>query len=359
MSELSPSVEKHCKRCGVILTSENWYLSSQRRYDYICRRCEIIRVENNNWQCSGLSKARLLPPKIVCRVCGIELTDDNWHKKNQRGQYICHSCDQISQHEYGQRPEVKIRRRAPERKAREKIGRKKWYDKNMEVQRQNSRGYYWANRIERQKYGRRFGFRSRRMAIAMLGGACVHCSETRPAFLTIGHKNDDGAEHRRRLSGGSGDGFSMSRYLVINKFPEEEMRKLQVECWNFNESKTRSWLTLEPGLLTRGQRRHKDGFIKCLARFGDRCVCCGERNPMFLTLGHKNNNGNQHRKKLGSMGGHTYEYLVTHGFDTNGYELQTECWNCNLGKSANGGICPHKTNAPVMGVSPMPITGST
>src|SRR5689334_14898203 len=32
--------------------------------------------------------------------------------------------------------------------------------------------------------------------------------------------------------------------------------------------------------------------------YGDSCVCCGETNPLFLTLDHINNDGNKHRREL-------------------------------------------------------------
>lgn len=70
------------------------------------------------------------------------------------------------------------------------------------------------------------------------------------------------------------------------------------------------------------------------------CVCCGESNPLFLTLDHVKNDGNIHRKQIGNRGGiGIYVWLRKHRFPPG---IQVLCWNCNQGKRLNHGICPHK-----------------
>lgn len=32
-----------CRKCGVILTDRNWYSSSKKKRDYICRDCSLIK----------------------------------------------------------------------------------------------------------------------------------------------------------------------------------------------------------------------------------------------------------------------------------------------------------------------------
>jgi hypothetical protein len=73
---------------------------------------------------------------------------------------------------------------------------------------------------------------------------------------------------------------------------------------------------------------------------GYRCACCGETEPMFLALDHINNDGNEHRKLIGSTGGHKlYKWLKDNHYPAG---FQVLCMNCNHGKHRNGGICPHK-----------------
>lgn len=71
-----------------------------------------------------------------------------------------------------------------------------------------------------------------------------------------------------------------------------------------------------------------------------KCHCCGEANVRFLTLGHKNASGKKHRKQTRGM--NMYRWLQSHKYPEG--LLNVECYNCNLGRSANNDICPHITN---------------
>ena len=88
--------------------------------------------------------------------------------------------------------------------------------------------------------------------------------------------------------------------------------------------------------ITRKKRR-AGSRDKVFNKYGDICACCGENNKRFLTIDHIENNGAQHRKVI--KGAYFYDWLVKNDFPI-GY--QTLCWNCNLGKYHNGGICPHR-----------------
>jgi|SRR3990172_5024304 len=73
-----------------------------------------------------------------------------------------------------------------------------------------------------------------------------------------------------------------------------------------------------------------------LAAYGGNCQCCGEANPKFLTIDHINNNGNEHRKTVGSSS--LYARLRKNGYPGG---FQTMCFNCNSGRDKNRTICPH------------------
>lgn len=80
----------------------------------------------------------------------------------------------------------------------------------------------------------------------------------------------------------------------------------------------------------------------CLEYFGKVCYCCGESNPAFLTIGHKNHDGALHKRTLGGVSGTGfYRILVRDNFITD-FELRVECYNCNCGARCNNNICPHK-----------------
>lgn len=76
---------------------------------------------------------------------------------------------------------------------------------------------------------------------------------------------------------------------------------------------------------------------------GPSCACCGEAVFEFLTIDHIDNGGAKHRKELFGRrtGGRMfYSWLKSQKFPP-GYQVY--CMNCNWGKHANGGTCPHKT----------------
>jgi serine/threonine protein phosphatase PrpC len=74
-----------------------------------------------------------------------------------------------------------------------------------------------------------------------------------------------------------------------------------------------------------------------IQHYGGKCACCGEKEPRFLTLDHINNNGSEHRRSINR--GQFYPWVIKNGFPN---DLQLLCWNCNLGKYHNNGVCPHK-----------------
>lgn len=78
---------------------------------------------------------------------------------------------------------------------------------------------------------------------------------------------------------------------------------------------------------------------KVIKHYGNKCVCCGEANIRFLTIDHVNGNGRKHRKKIGNMGSGWYNWIIKNNYPI---DLQILCFNCNCGRQANGGVCPHK-----------------
>ncbi len=74
-------------------------------------------------------------------------------------------------------------------------------------------------------------------------------------------------------------------------------------------------------------------------KYGGCCVCCGESGLKFLTIDHVNNDGKEHRKQGVGGGDNIYRWLRSSGFPEG---FQTLCYNCNIGRYRNNGICPHK-----------------
>ena len=93
------------------------------------------------------------------------------------------------------------------------------------------------------------------------------------------------------------------------------------------------------------QRSHQKGYHAehirtVIEHYGSRCACCGETEPIFLTMDHIDGGGTAHRESLNSG---LYRWLIKNGFPDG---FQVLCYNCNFGKSRNGGICPHKVSEP-------------
>jgi hypothetical protein len=69
--------------------------------------------------------------------------------------------------------------------------------------------------------------------------------------------------------------------------------------------------------------------LQCLTHYSNgelKCADCNLNNLDVLVIDHINNDGNQHRKKIGGGGINTYRWLIKQGFPT-GYQVL--CHNCN------------------------------
>lgn len=75
---------------------------------------------------------------------------------------------------------------------------------------------------------------------------------------------------------------------------------------------------------------------------GAKCVCCGEDEIKFLTIDHiVDKYGATHRREIKvGCGYQFYLWLKKNKYPP---EFQVLCFNCNCGRSVNGGICPHKS----------------
>lgn len=82
--------------------------------------------------------------------------------------------------------------------------------------------------------------------------------------------------------------------------------------------------------------------LRVLERYGGAfCACCGESELKFLTLDHIANDGKEHRLQLASdQGGYPdlYKWAMRNDFPPG---LRVLCYNCNIGRARNKGICPH------------------
>lgn len=80
-----------------------------------------------------------------------------------------------------------------------------------------------------------------------------------------------------------------------------------------------------------------------IAAYGGQCACCGETEPLFLTLEHLNGDGREHRLRVGRNTTGLLADLKHRGWPKDKYQLL--CMNCNWAKGHCGGVCPHKRKA--------------
>lgn len=90
-------------------------------------------------------------------------------------------------------------------------------------------------------------------------------------------------------------------------------------------------------IAKREPKRISKEFEKFLAVYGCKCACCGESDPLALTMDHINEDGKIDRTNQGSAM-IIKKAVLKPDFD----EYQTLCWSCNRAKSLNGGVCPHQ-----------------
>lgn len=76
--------------------------------------------------------------------------------------------------------------------------------------------------------------------------------------------------------------------------------------------------------------------LEVIKAYGGKCNCCGEKAERFLSIDHINNDGKQeHGRGLAF-----YYRIIKEGFPD---RLTILCFNCNIGRALNGGVCPHKS----------------
>jgi hypothetical protein len=102
----------------------------------------------------------------------------------------------------------------------------------------------------------------------------------------------------------------------------------------------RQWRAANPERSKETGKRSRDKLKQeAIEAYGGVCKCCGESNRFFLTLDHINNDGHEHRKRLGSSK-QIYTHLRREGWPD---YVRLLCFNCNLGRAINGGTCPHQS----------------
>lgn len=151
---------------------------------------------------------------------------------------------------------------------------------------------------------------------------CSLCPETRLGALTLDHIGGGGKEHRLKI----GTGKIIYFWVKKNNYPIG-FRTLCANCnWKehlrimrLNQSQT--------AFAIRDRRYVQIVKLRFMAVFGSKCVICGIDDIDLLTVHHVNNNGAEHRKRVGNSGGRTFYLRVLKSGDFDG--LECRCFSCN------------------------------
>jgi len=127
---------------------------------------------------------------------------------------------------------------------------------------------------------------------------------------------------------------------------EKEQARKSTEAYKKQNSKRGSQLNLTRKLQVIAH--YTKGTNKC------QCPDCPTVGHEFLTIDHKNNDGNTHRKnnKGAARGAAFYAWIIKNNYPD---DLQVLCWNCNMAKQQFGnGTCPHVRNTDSAPPGPQP-----
>lgn len=94
----------------------------------------------------------------------------------------------------------------------------------------------------------------------------------------------------------------------------------------------------KPGQYKRRAEKAWTIRLEMIVAYGNKCSCCGEQRPQFLTLEHLLGGGNSHRDRL-SRASATWRELKSQGWPQEGFTLL--CWNCQMSKT-HFGVCVHE-----------------
>lgn len=108
-------------------------------------------------------------------------------------------------------------------------------------------------------------------------------------------------------------------------------------CRQCTKKSNQEWYAQNPGWQkSKNASLYQRAKKKVFDHYGRKCKCCGEEEPMFLSIDHVNNDGGgRNRAERGYV---MYRNIVDQGFPK---AFQVLCWNCNVGKQRNDGVCPH------------------
>jgi len=113
-------------------------------------------------------------------------------------------------------------------------------EENKEKLKLQKSANYQKHKADRLERSRQKGQEAKQLVYEHYGNVCVCCGISDQMFLTLDHKNNDGAKHRKE--NGKMCGVNMCMWIIRNNFPDT----IQLLCWNCNAAKQFSGLGMCP-----------------------------------------------------------------------------------------------------------------
>lgn len=194
--------------------------------------------------------------------------------------------------------------------------------------------YYLREGKDIIRYGKNRNLLIKEIVLDHYGKVCAECGLGYDEFLTVDHKNNDGAEDRKLMRLESPDKRQWE-WVIANNFPDD----IQILCMSCNVKKG---IIFRKSIAT-SRLRSERVKNKIFDHYGKICVCCGESDLYKLNIHHVNQDGAEHRRKIAGIGRSSvnfYDWLIRNNFP-NDPPLETQCANCNCSLEWHG-YCPHQ-----------------
>jgi len=148
-----------------------------------------------------------------------------------------------------------------------------------------------------------------------LDGLKYHCKECHNNYeLKWRKENKDRFKARR-------DRYNTSHKELINNYAKKYRKKYPSRYKNYSE---------------KYRRKIKFKVLSHYSNGTPKCACCNEVEIDFLSIDHIYGGGTKHRREINM---NVFHWLIRNNYPE-GYQVL--CFNCNLGKRINNGICPHQ-----------------
>lgn len=188
-------------------------------------------------------------------------------------------------------------------------------------------------------------------------GLCMSCGKRPPVIdnrrcdvCRASHSTDSKKRHDARRAAGlcycgklAVDGFKICEEHKEAALTRYDDKVVVGNCGRCGEPSDSSRCEKCGEIAAAANRKHRKKLRdQVFTHYGDKCVCCDETEPLFLTIDHINNDGAAHRRSMPNGRQATSERIYRWLRDNNFPDgFQILCMNCNLGKQRNGGTCPH------------------